>query len=295
MYKICHKIAFLTIQKGIWYILVNIRSLRECKNMVSTHKNTENTGRMGSVQIICAIFDAFAREGTPCSVSRLETLTHIPKSTLYKFMRSLVDIGFVSRWENKRYFVGAKIPVYGDLYYGERPHLIVLKDAISELAKQTGCTTQLCTCIRNKYMVVGECVPESEYAIRSEVLAQHAPITWTASGRLLLQFKTREQIFRGLPKEDLKMPDNSPINLDGLLSEMAQAKKQNFFQYQSPLNMVCTCMASLVEISDEQRYTICVSLPNRSPIDIFADAKQKLLETSFQVNMLIRKRNKIYY
>lgn len=247
-----------------------------------------NKGRLGSVEIIRAIFNAFAQERAPCSVGRLETLTHIPKSTLYKFMRSLVEIGFVSQWENKRYFVGAKIPIYGDLYHGERPHLIVLKEAISDLAEQTGCTTQLCTYVRHKYMVIGECVPESEHAIRSEVLGQRAPITWTASGRLLLQFKTREEIFRGLPKEDLKMPDNSPINLDGLVHEIQQAKKENFFQYQSPLNMVCTCMATLVEVTQDDRYTICISLPNRSAIDVFADAKSKLLEIGFQVNMLLK-------
>ncbi len=249
----------------------------------------KNRGRMGSIEIIRAIFNAFALERKPCSVKRLEQLTEIPKSTLYKFMRSLVDIGFVSQSADKSYFVGAKVAIYGDLYHGERPHLIVLKEAIGNLAAKTGCTTQLCTYTRNKYMVISECVPQAEYAIRSEVLGQRAPITWTASGRLLLPYETREALFRGLPKEDLKMPDNSPINLDSLVAEILQAKIENFFQYQSPLNMVCTCMATLVHISDQERYTMCVSLPNRAPIDLFAHAKKQLIDLARQANQVLRK------
>ena len=86
-------------------------------------------GRLNSMQVVKSIFNAFALKQSPCSVREIQEVTGLPKSTLYKFLKELRSINFVSL-SNKKYFIGEKIGAYGEIYANHNSKLQSIKKII---------------------------------------------------------------------------------------------------------------------------------------------------------------------
>lgn len=228
---------------------------------VAVKSAQSNNKRKSSIDVIQSIFNAFSLLQRPCTVAELETLTGIPKSTLYKFLKSLKRINFISDTPDKKYFIGHKIYVYGELYNVNHPRLLIAKSIAEDMANETGLTAQICTIVQGKYMVLHESIPVSAYAISSHILGRNVPITWTASGRLLLKPTNRENLWTLLSEDDLKLPDNKAISLNDLLTDIQLAHAENFAQLLSPINENCVCMATLIPLDNHAQYTLCLSMP----------------------------------
>ena len=237
----------------------------------------DTTTRLSSIEIIRCIFNAFALEQRPCSVKQLEDITQLPKSTLYKFLKELKNINFISMTPDKKYFIGDKIAIYGELYNTSNMPLQAIKKVAHDLAMETGLTAQVCTLVQGKYMVLHEVIPETEYAIRSLVLGRNVPITWTTSGRLLLDAKSREDLWASLSEEDLKLPDGTPVSISQLHQEIVDAHRDNYAEFQSPINNNCTCMATLIVNDGITRYTLCLSIKKEHAPALRQNAAETLL------------------
>ena len=256
--------------------------IEEPKKIKSIIKTEKNSGRLNSVEIVRDIFNAFALHRMPCTANNLIEMTGFPRSTIYKFLDKLTHINFIEKIDDKHYFIGSKIAIYADLYNEDNPRLRLLKDAAHQLSEKIGCTTQLCGRLLGKHIVVYESVPKSENAVRSEMLGRKFPISWTATGRLLLDTTTRKSLLRNLRKSDLTLPDNSPLNLDVLLEEICVAKEHNFYQLESFFG-ITTSMATRIRMDVGQDYTLNVELFSNASPELFEVAKKEMLSYSVKI------------
>ena len=237
---------------------------------------TQDRKRNDILDISRRILDAFLKIQRPCKASEICTLVDLPHSSIYNTLKKMSTVGLLDKLDGSRYFLSAKFLVYGDLYTQHQNKLPHISDLVDALAMVTGCTSQLCTLAKYKYMVIHECVPDVDYAVRSEVMGQNIPVTWTASGRLLLSNIPLKEIRENLEEFELKGPDSRAIDFEKFRAEMDQFCDQGYFQTPSMMSSDYMCFAT--PIYDENFnciYTFCVTAHNK----ILADPSNRVLET----------------
>ena len=237
---------------------------------------SKTSGRVNSIEVIRNIFNVFALQQKPCTVKEIEQITGLSSSTLYKFLKELQKINFLSYGSDKKYFIGDKISVYGELYNYGNPHLQAIKSLANTIAEETGLTAQVCTLVQGKYMVLHESIPNSPHALQSLILGRNVPVTWTASGRLLLDAQSKEELWSQLGEDDLTLPNGDTILLTDLFEEVSQAHKNNYAEFKSPIND-CTCLASVILNKEAVRYTLCLSIKQEDLPQLRNNAAETLL------------------
>ncbi|MFD9702446.1 IclR family transcriptional regulator [Lentzea sp. NPDC059081] len=73
----------------------------------SEHETTRSTGTArGRLWKVVAVVEVLAAAAAPLSLSELVEVVPLPKSTLHRLMRHLMEIGLVAQTESKRYELG---------------------------------------------------------------------------------------------------------------------------------------------------------------------------------------------
>jgi DNA-binding IclR family transcriptional regulator len=105
----------------------------------------------------------------------------------------------------------------------------------------------LCALRGNKYVVVDVRDGSGVFRITTDVGVE-VPIPWTASGRLLLDHMSRNEILAFVPSEDFRLPDGQIVDPDTFVADVARARVEG------------RCMTN--GLAD--RFTCCLAAPIRN-------------------------------
>jgi DNA-binding IclR family transcriptional regulator len=231
--------------------------------------------RQSGIDRAVEILDALLRTHTPTTVGDLAKQIGAPRSTLYSITNRLIEAGILEQAgdEGTVYF-GQTAHLYGRAYADANPLHRRCREALDRLAMQTAATAQLCALRGNKYVVVDTRDGSGVFRITTDIGVE-VPIPWTASGRLLLDHMSADEILDFIPEEDFKLPDGRVVEADAFVADIARARAEG------------SCMTN--GLSD--RFTCCLAAPIRDrrgiavatlcfivPIDSAPERKRELLD-----------------
>lgn len=93
-------------------------------------------------------------------------------------------------------------------------------------------------------------------------LGEALPIPWTASGRLLLNHMTDQEIVAFIPDEDFVLPDGTALAKSDFLASVRSASRDGFFSFDSLSDSYTHCFAAPVFDSEGVcSSTLCLIAP----------------------------------
>lgn len=203
--------------------------------------------RQNGIDRAVEILDALLTLRAPTRIGDLAKAIGAPRSTLYSIVNRLVEAGVLEAvGEEGQIYFGQSVHLYGQAYADANPLHRRCRGALDRLAAEAKATAQLCALRGNKYVVVDVRDGTGVFRITTDIGVE-VPIPWTASGRLLLDHMSADEILGFIPKKDFRLPDGRVIEPEAFIADIAQARAAG------------CCMTN--GLSD--RFTCCLAAPIR--------------------------------
>jgi DNA-binding IclR family transcriptional regulator len=235
---------------------------------------TSSTERQRGVDRILDIFEELLRSRRPVRVGELARRLAAPRSTLYTLVNRLVaaELLEVTDDDGSVYF-GRAMHLYGVAYSETNPLQRRAREVLDELAAKTEVTAQLCTLRGNKYVVLDSRSGRGLFRITTDV-GVSVPLPWTASGRLLLDHLSPEQISALIPPEDYQLPDGRRVDPHKFLDDVAQARNEGFCVTAGLSDHFACCLAAPIRDNvGNSRATLCFV----APLETAEDRRRELI------------------
>lgn len=218
--------------------------------------------RERSVDRVIQIFEFLQRHGESIRIGALANALDAPRSSIYTLVNDLAEAGLLDiSQEDSRIFFGRQIYFYGLSYIRENSLAERARIEVDRLAKETGETSEFCVLHNGRYALMHMCAGNRPFRISSPVGVQ-IPLPWTASGRLLLVGRSREEILELLSPEELILPDGRRIDLDDFMEAIEKARHDGYCLTKGLVDTVAQCLAAPIYDADGLvEATICLVLP----------------------------------
>lgn len=236
---------------------------------------THTTVRARGIDRVIDILDYLHAKRSPVRIGELARATQTPRSTIYEIVNRLVE----ARWLELRngdgaVFFGPAMHYYGSDYLESVDLIRTARLEVTRLAEQVGETAQLCSLDGDKYIVMLNEPGRRMFRISSEIGIK-VPIPWTASGRLLVDHLSPDQVREFIPGDDFRLPDGRVIQVDDFVAEVALARRAGFARTSALVDRFTTCLAAPVRDSGGRCLaTICFVVP----ADTTAEQQETMVE-----------------
>jgi DNA-binding IclR family transcriptional regulator len=222
------------------------------------------------------LLDALLRLRTPARIGDIAKRIGAPRSTLYAIVNRLIDAGILeSTGDEGHIYFGQTLHLYGRAYADANPLHRRCREMLDRLALQTSATAQLCALRGNKYVVVDVRDGTGMFRITTDIGVE-VPIPWTASGRLLLDHMTADEIRRFVPPEDFRLPDGRVVDFDSFAADVAKARAEGRCMTNGLSDRFTCCLAAPVR---DRRGTAVATVCFIIPIDSPDGRKRELLDS----------------
>ena len=208
------------------------------------------------------ILDHLRDARKPLRPNEIATAMGAPRSTVYELINLLLKLDILEyKGGDGRVFLGRKLFILGAAYSAHSSLLRHCSDILDEIVEETRETAQFCLLDGNKYTVAMMKEGSRPFRISSSV-GERTPIPWTASGRLLLDHMSDEDIMAFVPPEDFRMPSGEAIAPARYLAEVRQALQDGHFTFDSIVDSYTHCFAVPVRWPDGRAAaTLCLVAP----------------------------------
>ncbi|GHD19473.1 IclR family transcriptional regulator [Tianweitania populi] len=207
------------------------------------------------------IMDALASARRPLRANEIATFLGAPRSSVYELTSLLLGRGILEDAGDGRLFLGEKLYLLGSAYAAVSGRGAAVEAALKRVVSETSETAQFCRLDGNRYYVGAMREGSRPFRI-STTIGERVPLTWTASGRLLVDHLTADEILAFLDKGDFALPDETPIDRKRFLSEVEGARVAGHFTFDSALDSYTHCFAVPVRRQDGQTMaTLCIVAP----------------------------------
>ena len=232
--------------------------------------------RQNGIDRAIELLDALLRLRAPTRIGDLAKRIGAPRSTLYSVVNRLVTAGILEDVGEEGYiYFGQSVHLYGRAYADANPLHRRCREMLDRLATEASATAQLCALRGNKYVVVDARDGTGVFRITTDIGVE-VPIPWTASGRLLLDHLTADEVRDFVPADDFRLPDGRILEFDAFVSEIARAREEGRCMTNGLSDRFTCCLAAPVR--DRRGVavaTICFIIPIDSP----EDRKRELLDS----------------
>jgi len=200
--------------------------------------------------------------GRPQRPNEIAAGIDAPKSSVYEIVNRLVEERVLEQYDTDgRLYLGRTLHFWGARYLEKFDLLRQADPVVAALSEDTGETAQLCMIDGNKFVVALAHSGARHFSITSE-LGRPVPLTWTASGRLLVSNMSDEDIIKFIPDEDFILPNGSDMPKATFLREVADANAVHFYSCDSIIDKFTKCYAAAVrDQSGTCLATLCLVLP----------------------------------
>jgi DNA-binding IclR family transcriptional regulator len=178
-----------------------------------------------------------------------------PRSSVYELVNLLLRQGVIEyRGDDGRVFLGRRLYFLGAAYAEQFDLIRECEHLLARIAEETRETAQMCQLDGNKYAVVLMNEGNRPFRISTNI-GEPVPIPWTASGRLLVDHMSDEEISAFIPEEDFVLPSGERLDPPAFIAEVRKAKKDGYFTFNSIVDSFTHCFAVPVYDADG----ICVA------------------------------------
>lgn len=215
-------------------------------------KPSEGATRARGIDRAIGLLECLHSARAPLRIGEIARRLKAPRSTTYEIVNRFLQAGILEAYgDDGKFFFGRAMHFYAADYLGTNILTRRAQEEVNRLAELANETTEFCMLHGNKYAVVHMRTGARMFRISSEI-GVRVPIPWTASGRLLLDHLSRDQIRDFVPKADFVLPNGRRIDLDAFCAEIGQARQDGY------------CVTSgLVD-----GFTRCLAAPIRDPAGI---------------------------
>lgn len=222
----------------------------------------ETGRRMRGLDRAVEILDYLRRRKRPARPNEIAVGIKAPKSTTYELINLLIKAGIVEYADKEgRVFLGRKLYFLGLAYQTQFDLTRECKAFLDHLAEVTHETSQLCMLDGDKYTVAMMREGVRPFRISADV-GERIPITWTASGRLLVSHMSDREILAFIPEEDFILPNGSALAPSAFLADVARARAARFYSFDSLADNFTHCFAAPVYQEGESCVaTLCLIAP----------------------------------
>jgi DNA-binding IclR family transcriptional regulator len=231
--------------------------------------------RQSGIDRVIEIMDALLRLRQPTRIGDLARHIGAPRSTVYSIVNRLIEAGILDAVsDDGQVYFGQSIHLFGQAHAEANPLHRRCRIMIEKLAAQANATAQLCALRGNKYVVVDSADGTGVFRITTDIGVE-VPIPWTASGRLLLDHLSAEEIKAFVPDGDFVLPDDTAVDKDRFVADVMRARDDGRCMTNGLSDRFTCCLAAPIRNTDGVAIaTICFILP----IDQPAARKAKLLD-----------------
>jgi DNA-binding IclR family transcriptional regulator len=215
----------------------------------------EANRRMRGLDRAVEIMDYLRRRRRPSRPNEIAIGIHAPKSTTYELINLLIKAGILEYADKEgRVFLGRKLYFLGLAYQAQFDLTRECKAYLDHLAEATQETSQLCMLDGNKYTVAMMREGVRPFRISTNV-GERIPITWTASGRLLVSHMSDAEILDFIPENDFVLPNGARLAPEKFLADVTRARTARFYSFDSLADNFTHCFAAPIYQDDG----ICVA------------------------------------
>jgi DNA-binding IclR family transcriptional regulator len=213
--------------------------------------------RQRGVDRVIDIFEDLLRSRQPVKIGDLTRRLGAPRSTLYNLVNRLVAAELLELREDGSVFFGRAMHLCGVAYAEANPLQRQAREMLDELAAKADATAQFCALRGAKYVVLDSRNGRGLFRITGEV-GVPVPLPWTASGRLLLDHLTPQQILDLIPPEDYVLPSGRTVERAAFLDDVARARADGFCITNGLSDHFACCLAAPIRDADARAVaTLC--------------------------------------
>lgn len=226
------------------------------------------SARARGIDRVITLMEHLHRLRAPARIADIARDTGTPRSTVYELVNTLVE----ARWLELRdgdgtVYFGPAMHYYGSDYLDSVDLIRKARGEVTHLSESVGETAQFCMLDGDKYLVVLNEPGRRMFRLSSEIGIK-VPIPWTASGRLLVDHMTPQEIRGFIPAQDFTLPDGRRIVEEEFLRDIAQAREAGFVRTTALVDRFTTCMAAPVrDAAGRCVATICFVVPADTEAD----------------------------
>ncbi|MGH9520944.1 MAG: IclR family transcriptional regulator [Terriglobales bacterium] len=214
-----------------------------------THKNIAavRTGRY-TVPVVRSTFRILEElsRAESLGVSEIAARTHIAKSTVFRILCTLFDLGYVVRDADRNYVVGVALAKLGNDEANTAALRMVAMPLMVELRNRFGETVNLG--VRNFDKVTYVEVVPSEFALRmQETRGSAVPVHASALGKAILAFTPADLVESMVRGRKLQILTQHTISdPDDLLLELRRVRTAGFAFDRGEVSLLARCVAAPV-------------------------------------------------
>jgi IclR family transcriptional regulator, acetate operon repressor len=238
-------------------------------------------GGVHSLERAFGILEALADAGGTLGLSQLATRVHLPLPTAHRFVRTLVDLGYLRQEQSRQYSLGPKLIWLGEssahmLGTWARPYLSELVDSLGESAN-------LATLEGDQIVYVGQVQSRKSMRMFTEVGRRVSPHC-TAVGKALLALIEPAEVKALLSRTGMEASTEHTItDPDVLAIQLEQVLARGFAMDEEEQELGVRCVAVAVPRAPS-RIALSVSGPAPRMTDdlvaravpLLADAARRL-------------------
>lgn len=217
------------------------------------------------------ILECLAAALRPMRANEIATVLGAPRSSIYELTGLLLRRGMLEDMGDGRLFLGARLGMLGAAYVAASGRHAAIQAALKRVVEDTAETAQFCRLDSTKYYVAAMREGSRTFRISTDV-GERLPLTWTASGRVLVGHLKPDEILAFVPKADFALADGTPIPIPGFLEEVATTRKAGHFTFDSEADSYTHCFAVPVTRPDGRAVaTLCIVAPREEARQHHAD------------------------
>ncbi|WP_167915886.1 IclR family transcriptional regulator [Thermococcus sp. LS2] len=219
---------------------------------MENEKNRKSNINVRAVRRVMEILTAFDFNQPELGLTELSKKVKLPKSTLYRYLETLKEGGFISQDpETGKYRLGIKIFELGSIVQNTLDLRKIAHPYLKKLAEETGETVHLC--ILDEERGVGVYVDKIENPsarVRYSQLGKTIPLHVGGVGKALMAYLPREKVDEIIRKYGLpKFTKNTITDPEELKKHLQKVKEQGYSVDNEEVELGLRCVAAPIRDS----------------------------------------------
>ncbi|HHT24691.1 MAG TPA: IclR family transcriptional regulator [Clostridiaceae bacterium] len=194
------------------------------------------------------------------NLSDISAMTKIPKSTLSPILSTLVDREFIYKRIDHTYRIGINSHIVGKAYTSNSTVLEIIEKNMENIVSECNEICQLGVLREDKVYYIAKKDPNQAIQLISHV-GKFLPAYSTSLGKILLSYKTNDEIKSIIGKNMKKMTNNTITDIDHLIHEIEDVRKNKYALDNAETSEEIECMAVSIEKDKQIIAGMSVSLP----------------------------------
>ena len=241
-------------------------------------------GFVYSVEKAFMIVELLAKHPTGLTISYISSELNWSKSTVHRFLSTLLELGYVRQKEDNNYCLSLKFLAISNSIINSLELRDIAKPFLQRLAKETNTDVHLAI-LEGFDSVFIDRVDGDVPLTTNFHIGRRAPAYCTAVGKVILAHMSDEDLERRAPSKTFKsFTQNTITSLDELKKELAIIREREYAIDNSEHNVEIGCIASAIK--DFQGKTVAA-------ISVSGPVQKVLGENSSELVRLVKKYAKL--